>query len=548
MYKKILCWLLAFAFVLISGGDRLILSVGADIITDGAMDGSETITMMPDFAEDGVMVVLTHEASLQFIDYTPADFPEVEITEIQDFSSGKGAKVQAVLRGEQLEMDSIGARFMNQDIDVDGFQRILYLKLANPGKGNVLRTIAALERREDVYSAEPDYIYQLAEPQATVMQDVRTTDYTWADQKIQLEDAWEIEMGSNYNLLIGVLDSGIDVTHPELTGQVNLNLSRNFVTNDNYSAIEDPTGHGTHVAGIIGAKYNNDAMNLSGVCPYISLVSLRVVNANVEASCSSIANAIDYAEENNIPLLNLSNIVTEDDWITSYDIPNVPLRTEISSYTGLLICGAGNDNKDLKNYDATHSSYANPAIWNYSNILTVGASDQNDARWITQEYSSNYDTATIVSNRKVDIFAPGCDILSCFPRSLCSTSNCMHSGHVSYGYHYMSGTSMAAPFVTGVAALILASHPDATPAIIKNAILYSDDNISNLSNLCFSGGRLNAYKAITSITVHSDHTYTSFDAIYHRVTCNDCDATWLEEHIEHPDAETCSHCGDYLWP
>lgn len=547
MNKKLMCWLLAFALVLVSGGDRLILPVGADSIAEGAMDDSETVTMMPDFAEDGVMVVLTHEASLQFIDYSPADFPEIELTEIQDFSSGKGAKVQAVLRGELLETDSIGARFMNQNVDVDGFRRILYLKLANPGKGNVLRTIVALEQREDVYSAEPDYIYQVDIPDETYSTTSQTgSAYRWGTEKIQLEDAWNFGMGSSYNLNVGVLDSGIDVTHSELTGQVNLNLSRNFVTDDDYSAIQDPTGHGTHVAGIIGAKYNSDAMNFSGVCPYISLVSLRVVNANIEASCSSIANAIDHAEENDIPLLNLSNIVTEHDRVTSRDIPNVPLRTAISNYTGLLICGAGNDNRDLKNCNAATDDYANPAIWDYANIITVGASNQNDARWVTTGYASNYDTSTAAVDRKVDIFAPGSEILSCFPRSLCSTSNCTHSGHVSYGYHYMSGTSMAAPFVTGVAALILASHPDATPAIIKSAILFSDDNISNLSNLCFSGGRLNAYKAIISKTVHTDLTYTSLGWVYHQVTCNDCGATWQEEHKERPGVETCVYCGEFL--
>lgn len=133
MYKKFLCWMLAFAFVLVSGGDKLILSVGAGLIADGELDNPETITMMPDFADDAVLVVLTHEASLQFNDYTPADFPEIECAAIEDISMGAGAQVQVILRGEQLEMDSIGARYMNQNIDIDGFRRILSLKLANPG-------------------------------------------------------------------------------------------------------------------------------------------------------------------------------------------------------------------------------------------------------------------------------------------------------------------------------------------------------------------------------------------------------------------------------
>lgn len=95
MNKKLLCWLLAFALVLVSGGDKLILSVGADLITDVGIGDSETITTMPDFTDDTVLVVLTHEASLQFIDYTPADFPEIECADIEDLSTGKGAGCSA---------------------------------------------------------------------------------------------------------------------------------------------------------------------------------------------------------------------------------------------------------------------------------------------------------------------------------------------------------------------------------------------------------------------------------------------------------------------
>ena len=191
MYKKVLCWMLAFAFVLVSGGDKLILSVGADLITEIGTDGSETITMMRDFTDDIVLVVLTHEASLEFIDYTPADFPELECSEIRDLSTGTGTKVQALLRGEQLEANSIGERFMNQNIEIDGFNRIISLKLTNPSKGNVLRAVAALEQREDVEYAGPNYLNQVIEPQATAQSDERSP-YGWAAAKIEQEAAWEI--------------------------------------------------------------------------------------------------------------------------------------------------------------------------------------------------------------------------------------------------------------------------------------------------------------------------------------------------------------------
>jgi len=536
MNKKLLCWLLAFVLVLVSGGDRLILSANADLITDGALDGSETITTMPDFADDTVLVVLTNEASLQFIDYTPEDFPEIECAEIEDLSTGKGTKVQAVLRGEQLEMDSIGARFMNQNIDVDGFRRILSLKLANPGKGNVLRATAALEQREDVYSAEPDYIYQVdlpVEAQSTTSQNAPV--FGWAAQKIQQEAAWDIEIGSN-TICVGILDTGIDDTHPELDNKVKNSLCRDFV-GDGFSATEDPLGHGTHVAGIIGAKYNDDVINFSGVCQYVRLVSLRVISAINSTKSSALASAINYAEASDIPLLNLSLQVTDND-------DQDALHTAISNYTGTLICAAGNGNKDLKYYDEEYHDYSIPAVWDYNHIISVGASNQSDGRWVGTIEASNYDTAN--TGKKVDIFAPGQNIVSCYPSSLCP-SGCTSSSHANNGYHFFSGTSMAAPFVTGVAALILASHPNATRENVKTAILYGVDEVSALRTLCVSGGRLNAYNAITSKTIHNDVAYVSINSAYHEVSCNDCDAVWQEEHTERPGVEVCVHCGEYLW-
>ncbi len=472
MYKKFLCCLLAVALVLVSGGARLILPVDANSLSGTGAENLDTITTMNDFTDDCVMVVLTHEASLQFVDYTPADFPELECTEIDDLSSAKGAKVQAVLRGEQLETDSIGARFMNQNIDVNGFRRILCLKLANPGKGNVLRAVMALEQRDDVFSAEPNYILKMEEPiepQGVIRPDDHV--YGWAATKIQQEAAWEIETGSS-SVLVGVLDTGIDASHPELSGRVSTTLSRNFAS-DSVSATTDPLGHGTHVAGIIGAKYNNDELNFSGVCQSVTLVSLRVVNRYNDTDVLSVTNAMDHAEDNNIPLLNISLNVLGGN-------PE-NLMQAIVNYSGLLICSIGNNKHNSDVYGGSI-----PAEWEYDNIVSVGASTSSDAR----EEHSNYGQTT------VDLFAPGDTILSTYPRSLCASANCSTSGHSRYGYHYMSGTSQAAPFVTGVAALILARHPNISPAAIKAALINSADSVSAFSNKCVSGGRLNAYNAL----------------------------------------------------
>lgn len=536
MYKKILCCLLVAALVLVSGGVQIVLPVTALPLADWGTEGTETTTTMPDFTDDIVLVVMTHEASMEFIDYTPADFPEIECAEICDLSTGKGEKVQAILRGELLEMNDINARIMNQNIDIDSFHRILSLKLENSGKGNVLRAIMALEQREDVLSAEPNYIYQVQYPdelQDTAAQN--TQNDGWAAEKIQLEDAWEIETGSS-SVRVGILDGGIDAGHSELSGKVSTTLSKDFVANDSYTALQDPTGHGTHIAGIIAAKHNNDALHVSGVCQYVTLVSLsiiekkeQIIGYGTEVNYYDLVAAINYAETKNIPILNLS--FTLDRNVDEPDGENFSLHAAINNFTGLLVSAAANNNIILPN-----GSYPIPGGWNYNHIILIGASTPNDTKCDFSNYHSI----------NVDLFAPGESILSTYSRSICSANTCGEA-HRSNGYHYMSGTSMAAPFVAAVAALVWARHPDATRETVKATIVNTVDEIAALDDYCLSGGRLNAYNALMSKILHNDVTYTSINAAYHLVSCNDCDLQWQEPHLERPGVEVCIYCQEPLY-
>ena len=291
-------------------------------------------------------------------------------------------------------------------------------------------------------------------------------------------------------------------------------------SNDSIPATEDRHGHGTHVAGIIGAKHNIDEMSFSGVCQNIVLASLRVVDATNQISSGSIAEAINYAEQNDIPILNLSIRVTIDDEASA-------LRTSISNYSGLICCAAGNDNC---NTDIEESDI--PAQWNYDNIISVGASTSSD----TKASFSNYGRNT------VDIFAPGDAIVSTFPQSLCATNNCSASGHVAYGYHRSSGSSMAAPFVTGVAALILAHNPYVMPSTIKSILINSVDHIYALSNICVSGGRLNAFNALSHVSAHNNVACTYLNASQHQCICQDCGLNWTENHDFHPVSGNCIRC------
>lgn len=174
--------------------------------------------------------------------------------------------------------------------------------------------------------------------------------------------------------------------------------------------------------------------------------------------------AVEYADEKGIQILNFS-LGTYTDFLSS-------LKVAIQNYSGLFVCSAGNKGLNTDNNHHYPSKYNN-----LPNLISVGASNSSDSRWISSASaeSSNYGKTT------VDIFAPGSSIYCCAPGQT---------------YTHKSGTSMAAPFVTGVAALILGKYPNLTASQIKSRILNNAESVSSLSNLCVSGGRLNAYYAL----------------------------------------------------
>lgn len=531
MYRKLLCCLLVVVMVFVSGGARLVLPVEADSVSAEKNVPTDASATKRDFTDSEVLVAMTHEESLKFTKYTAADFAEIGCASVKDLSSAAAEKVQKVLRGEKLAEDSIGAAFMNKNINVDTFHAILSLKLAEPGKDNVLRAVALLNQREDVYIAEPNYIIQMTETSRGVVTPpdvpVDNSIYGWAAEKINQEDAWEIETGSS-GVLVGVIDSGIDASHPELSGRVNANLSRDFV-GDGYSATTDPYGHGTHVAGIIAAKHNSDTLNFSGVCQNVTLVSLRVIGSDNVCDVDDVAEALNYAGCLEIPILNISigSSIGPGDTL---DLP-VIASISLAQYTGLIVSSSGNKNVDLDRY----LGYL-PAGWDADRIIIVGASTSADAVWV-----SSTNTGSNVGIESVDLFAPGGTILSTYSRTCCATSGCTDAGHVTYGYHNMSGTSMAAPFVTGVAALILAHNPDFSPEEIKEIIVSNVKVHSNFRDKCISGGRLDAYAALSDQAAHPiDYDWEDHD--FHIIYCASCDLTWREEHQTSGASGYCTLC------
>lgn len=161
MRKRTICFLLIIVLVL------AVCSTGCGLSlenTDGKKEETkvfDTATVEDNFMDNRVMVVLTHEASMEFKSYSAADFPEIACKSVKNLSTATAEKVQAKLRGEIPKDLDVNAAFMYRNVKVDTFKTILSLELENPGKENVLKAVRALEKREDVYYVGPDYIIAL---------------------------------------------------------------------------------------------------------------------------------------------------------------------------------------------------------------------------------------------------------------------------------------------------------------------------------------------------------------------------------------------------
>ncbi len=344
----------------------------------------------------------------------------------------------------------------------------------------------------------------------------------WGLEKISIEKAWEVTVGKR-EIKVGIMDTGIDITHGDLNLCVDRNLSKSFLDADDYyegknyegkpiPRFDDPfydtNGHGTHIAGIIAADSNN-SYGIVGAAPNITLVSLRVININGQYQCLDIVEAIDYAEEVGIDILNFS----------AGGRYYKEIEEAIKKFSGLFICSAGNDAQDNDKIEHYPSNLRLP------NLISVGATDENDNLWKSKKSSggSNFGLT------KVDLFAPGAEIISTYPIMICDGSyrtadlDYDHDEyHVEEGFHNFSGTSMATPYVTAVAALLLSSDYSYTPETLKSAIMNNVDKLDGLKNYCVSGGRLNAAKVLQQVSHKHKFSYKYLNEKDHikKCTCN----------------------------
>lgn len=451
----------------------VMLFVSAPVKADEVLGDISTGEMGSEFAHDRILVVLTHEASLNFKNYTTADFSEIACANVTNLTADIGNMVQQKISQTQTAamaatFEETASNFM-KNLDADAYRQILCLELSNPGIASVFSAINLLSRRDDVYAAEPDYVMS-EQAEASVPNDpyyAQQQDYM---NLINMPDAWDLATSNNM-VTVGVIDTGINASHPDLKDKVLTSLCREFVNSESrYGGHTDPDDHGTRVAGVLAATGNN-GIGISGVASGLNyhLVSLDVKYSE-RIFASAVILAINYAATLEIPILNMSLAYYWDSGGTNISYDNGSgLYTAINNYPGLFICAAGNQNKNID----SSSFYCYPAEYNLNNIIVVGGCTSSG----TISAGSNY------GQTSVDIFAPGVAIYTC-------TS--------SGGYASVTGTSYAAPFVAGLAALIQAQFPTLTAAQIKARIMRNIHEGSEMYDYCTTGGYLDAFSALMS--------------------------------------------------
>jgi len=362
------------------------------------------------------------------------------------------------------------------------------LKTINSRTKDSQSELARLQDDPCIEYVEPNYIFELENTSITrssrnLKKQPNDPELAklWGLQKIQAPQAWDIHTG-NSDVIIAVIDTGVDYDHPDLKHNMWKNpgeIAGNRVDDDKNGFIDDIYGydfandkgepmddnsHGSHVAGIIAASGDNEK-GIAGVNWSAKIMALKVTKSNRLTTADAIS-AIEYAKLMGAKIINASwHIDAKDHPKALYDAIQVAKDAGI-----LFVTAVGNKSRNIDS-DNQFACLQCPASYDLDNIISVAATNESDGLYPT----SNFGPIS------VDIAAPGTNIYSTIPQGK---------------YEEKSGTSMAAPYVTGVASLLWSINPNFTYREIKDIILSNVDPIDALKEKTVSGGRLNAYKAL----------------------------------------------------
>ncbi|MEK6628114.1 MAG: S8 family peptidase [Bdellovibrionota bacterium] len=378
-------------------------------------------------------------------------------------SMGSGVSVKAVFSGANM----------------------MHLKVSSASE------LSALNANPNVAFIEPNYILSVNPVDVSALGSPPdpSDDYNQSNANVQVKDSWGIQKPYNQGdkVIVAIIDTGLDRNHllfkdsgsiwdntVEKNGTPGVDDDGNGLVDDingwNFVAgssnVSDDNDHGTHVAGIV-LGVGQDVFANPVRESKIKIMALKFLDANGSGSTAGAISAMDYAVRNGAKVIN-----------NSWGGPSYSqslYEAYVAAYNAgvVVVSAAGNS--------ATNNDTAPmyPANFNTSNNISVLATNDSDAK----ASFSNFGATT------VNVGAPGLNILSSVPGTGCIAPGC---------YRLMSGTSMAAPFVTGLAALVAREAPQLSSYQIKSIIVGTIDVVAALSGKVITSGRVNAYTAIVS--------------------------------------------------
>lgn len=392
--------------------------------------------------------------------FSTADKPQI----LSDFTE-KYADMQALksLQNEELIVPGkLVVKFKNSDIAIhnntiqslrkgyiQSFEKaddsgVMTVSLAKDA--DIYETMRVISSQPGVEFVEPLYIYEAYQEeidQETVSEAVYKPNdpyymknWQWGLQAIGIEDMWDrVPVSRRNDVTIAILDTGVDADHPDL--MESLVPGYDFVNDDDDP--DDDNSHGTHVAGIAAAITNNE-QGIAGVAGGSKIMPIKVMNDEGRGNSLDIYLGIIYAVKNGADVINMS---------LGSSAPSQLIKEAVEyalSRDVVVVASTGNAGKNEVGFPAA-----------FDGVIGVGAVDWDSANGFTRVNFSNYGPET-------DLVAPGVDILSTIPLEID-----LYDGNQD-GYTLLQGTSMASPFVAGMAALLKAENPELTNEQIQQAL------------------------------------------------------------------------------